>query len=82
MFDCLYNHLTGSVGMRHIAKGWSKVGISELVPGADLGLILTDFLNEQRRRKVVRGFGDMLPQEISWVSEYSDGILANSIFLG
>ena len=68
--------------MRHIAKGWSKVGISELVPGADLGLILTDFLNEQRRRKVVRGFGDMLPQEISWVSEYSDGILANSIFLG
>ena len=68
--------------MRHIAKGWSKVGISELVPGADLGSILTDFLNERRRCKVVRGFGDMLPQEISGVSEYSDRILANSIFLG
>ena len=29
----LYNHLTGSVGKRHIAKEWSKVGISELVQG-------------------------------------------------
>ena len=82
MFDCLYNHLTGSVGKQHIAKGWSKAGISELVPGADLGSILTDFLDERRRRKVVRAFGDMLPQEISWVSEYSDRILANSNFLG
>ena len=29
----LYNHLTGSVEKRHIAKGWSKAGISELVQG-------------------------------------------------
>ena len=29
----LYNHLTGSVGKRHIAKEWSKAGISELVQG-------------------------------------------------
>ena len=29
----LYNHLTGSVGKRHIAKGWSKAGISKLVQG-------------------------------------------------
>ena len=29
----LYNHLTGSVGKRPIAKGWSKAGISELVQG-------------------------------------------------
>ena len=26
-----YNHLTGSVGKLHIAKGWGKAGISELV---------------------------------------------------
>ena len=25
--------MTGSVGKRHIAKGWSKAGISELVQG-------------------------------------------------
>ena len=37
LFDCLYNHLTGSVGKRRIAKEWSKAGITELVPGADLG---------------------------------------------
>ena len=48
----------------------------------DLGSILTDFLNERQRRKVVKGFGDMLPQEIFWVTEYSDRILSNSIFLG
>ena len=29
----LYNHLTGTEGKRHIAKGWNKVGISELVQG-------------------------------------------------
>ena len=29
----LCNHLTGSVGKRRIAKGWSKAGISELVQG-------------------------------------------------
>ena len=29
----LYNHLTGSVGKQHIAKGWSKAGIPELVQG-------------------------------------------------
>ena len=27
----LYNNLTGSVGKRHSAKGWSKAGISETV---------------------------------------------------
>ena len=29
----LYNHLTGSMGKRHIAKGWRKAGISELAQG-------------------------------------------------
>ena len=29
----LYNHLTGSAGKRHIAKGWNKAGICELVQG-------------------------------------------------
>ena len=29
----LYNHLKGSVGKRHIAKGWSKAGISAPVQG-------------------------------------------------
>ena len=29
----LYNHLSGSMGKRHIAKGWSIAGISELVQG-------------------------------------------------
>ena len=28
-----YNHLTGSVGKLHIAKEWSKAGISKLVQG-------------------------------------------------
>ena len=28
-----YNHLTGSVGKLHIAKEWSKAGISKLVRG-------------------------------------------------
>ena len=31
--NILYNHLTGSVGKRHIAKGWSKAEISKLVQG-------------------------------------------------
>ena len=29
----LYNHLTGSMGKRHIAKGWRKAEISELAQG-------------------------------------------------
>ena len=29
----LYNQLTGSMGKRHIAKGWSIAEISELVQG-------------------------------------------------
>ena len=47
--------------------------------GADLGQILTDFLNERRRRKLLRGSGGRLPQErfrifnsfksLSWISE-------------
>ena len=30
---CLYDQLTGSMGKRHIAKGWSIAEISELVQG-------------------------------------------------
>ena len=29
----LYNHLRGSMGKRHIAKGWRKAEISELAQG-------------------------------------------------
>ena len=37
---------------------------SQFRPGADLGEVLTDFLNERRRRKLLGGSGGMLPPEL------------------
>ena len=45
----LYNHLTGSMGKRHIAKGWSKAGISELAQGKTTLLPEDPFENIKRR---------------------------------
>jgi len=62
--------------------------ILEQVPSVDLGYILTDFLNERRRRKLLGGSGDMLPPgkvldfllpKVSFPGflNYSDRILAS-----
>ena len=40
---------------------------SGTLSGADLRQILTDFLNERRRRKLLGGSGNMLALEIFWI---------------
>ena len=49
----LYNHLTGSMGKRHIAKGWKKAGgelrISELAKGKTTLSLEYPFENIKRR---------------------------------
>ena len=48
---------------------FDRASVSSPNSGADLGYILTDFLNEGRRRNIRRGFRGMLAQKISWVSQ-------------
>lgn len=37
------------------------------VPGVDLGYILTDFITERPRRKLLGGCAGMFPREIFWI---------------
>ena len=48
---------------------FDRASVSSPNSGADLGYILTDFLNERRRRNIRRGFRGMLAQKISWVCQ-------------
>ena len=49
------------------SDGPTSLAVLEQVPNTDLGWILTDFLNERRRRKLLGGSGGMLPRYIFWI---------------
>ena len=46
------------------SDGPTSHAVLEQVPSTDLGWILTDFLNERRRRKLIGGSGGMIPRYI------------------
>ena len=46
------------------SDGPTSLAVLEQVPSADLGWILTEFLNERRRPKLIGGSGGMLPRYI------------------